>query len=49
MEIISNHGSIFWPRNLIRFLGAWASFMRVEVKLLVYEKYLSISKRLGIS
>jgi len=26
MESISQHGSIFWPRNLIRFLGGLGLF-----------------------
>ena len=42
MEQIRQHGSILWPFNLFRFLDAWISYSRVEVKLSLYEYYVSI-------
>ncbi|KAF6229546.1 hypothetical protein HO173_011401 [Letharia columbiana] len=44
VEIISQNGSIWWPSNLLRLVGAWTSFMRVEVKLSVYEYYISFRR-----
>ncbi|MCJ1400784.1 hypothetical protein MMC11_003992 [Xylographa trunciseda] len=49
MEIIGQHGSILWPRNLLRLVGAWTSYMRVELKLSLYESYLSLRRALGFS
>ena len=49
MDIISQHGSILWPQNFLRFLRAWANYLRVEVKLEAYEKWLSLRGRLGMS
>ncbi|ODH30178.1 Atypical/ABC1/ABC1-B protein kinase [Paracoccidioides brasiliensis] len=48
MEVIRQHGSILWPRNFIRLLQAWASYLRVELKLEMYEHWLSIRGRLGL-
>ncbi|KAL9124166.1 MAG: hypothetical protein Q9175_008254, partial [Cornicularia normoerica] len=33
VEIIGQTGSILWPSNFLRLLGAWTSFTRVEIKL----------------
>lgn len=49
MEEIGQRGSILWPRNFFRFLHAWASFMRVELKLGVYERWLSFRSLVGLS
>ncbi|KAK2739120.1 hypothetical protein FQN57_006686 [Myotisia sp. PD_48] len=49
MEIIASYGSIFWPRNFLRFVHAWASYLRVEIKLELYEKLLSLRNRFGLS
>jgi len=49
MDIISQHGSILWPRNFIRFLQAWVNYVRVEVKLEVYEKWMYVRERFGLS
>ncbi|PGH29253.1 Atypical/ABC1/ABC1-B protein kinase [[Emmonsia] crescens] len=48
MEIIRQHGSILWPRNVVRFIQAWASYLRVEIKLELYENWLSLRGRLGL-
>ena len=47
MELIYEHGSRFRPSNLLRILRAWSSYMRVEVKLSLYEYYISIRRLTG--
>jgi aarF domain-containing kinase len=42
LDIIKEHGSILWPGNLIRFLGAWGYYVRVELKLSIYEYFLAL-------
>ncbi|EER26132.1 hypothetical protein D8B26_003531 [Coccidioides posadasii str. Silveira] len=49
MESIRQHGSIFWPRNFLQFIRAWASYLRVEMKLGIYERWLSVRGRLGLA
>ncbi|EFQ98756.1 ABC1 family protein [Nannizzia gypsea CBS 118893] len=49
MELISKQGSIFWPPNFLRFLQAWVSYLRVEIKLEIYENWLSLRNRLGLT
>lgn len=44
VEIIHQTGSILWPSNFFWLLGAWASFVRVEVKLSLYEYYISFRR-----
>ncbi|KAJ5339238.1 hypothetical protein N7452_005966 [Penicillium brevicompactum] len=46
MESIKESGGVFV--NFFRFLCAYASFLRVEVKLSVYETLLSVKTRFGI-
>lgn len=46
MESIRESGGILF--NFFGFLSAWAGFLRVEVKLSVYETVLSLKSRLGI-
>jgi len=46
MESIREEGGIFV--NFFRFLSAWAAFLRVEVKLSVYETVLSLKSRFGL-
>ncbi|KZF25667.1 putative ubiquinone biosynthesis protein [Xylona heveae TC161] len=47
MEQLHASGSIFWPHNLFRLFGAWATYMRVELKLSLYEFYLSLRRGFG--
>lgn len=49
LEKLHEYGSILWPRNFFRFLYAWAGYLRVELKLNLYERYLMLKSRLGIS
>ena len=44
VEIVRNRGSLFHPQNLFRLIGAWTSFMRVELKLSLYEWYISFRR-----
>jgi aarF domain-containing kinase len=46
MESIRESGGVF--ANFFRFLSAYASFLRVEVKLSVYETLLSLKTRFGM-
>jgi aarF domain-containing kinase len=46
MEFIRESGGVF--ANFFRFLGAYANFLRVEVKLSVYETLLSLKTRFGL-
>ncbi|MCJ1473054.1 hypothetical protein MMC13_001703 [Lambiella insularis] len=49
MEFINQHGSKLWPSNFFRLVGAWSSYMRVELKLTLYETYLSMRRAFGFS
>lgn len=44
IEVIRKTGSILWPHNFFRLLAAWSSFMRVELKLSLYEYYISFGR-----
>ncbi|KAJ6108062.1 hypothetical protein N7523_009385 [Penicillium sp. IBT 18751x] len=46
MESIRESGGVLF--NFLRFISAWAGFLRVEVKLSVYETVLSLKSRLGM-
>ncbi|KAJ5474639.1 hypothetical protein N7475_004205 [Penicillium sp. IBT 31633x] len=46
LELIQESGGVF--RNLFRFLRAYGSFLRVEIKLSVYETLLSLKTRFGL-
>ena len=46
MESIRASGGVF--RNLFRYLSAWAGYLRVEMKLSVYQTILALKSRLGL-
>lgn len=48
MELIRESGGVFHFSNFFRFLAAWAGYLRVEMKLSVYEAVLSLKSRLGL-
>lgn len=48
IELIQETGGVFRPFNFLRFLRAWAGFLRVELKLSVYETLLSVKSRFGL-
>ena len=48
-DCIRQQGSIFWPNNLVRYLRAWSSFMRVEVRLSLYEYYIALRRFLRLA
>ncbi len=47
-QIRERGGSFLWPANAVRVVSAWASLMRVEIKLEVFELWLSIKRMLGL-
>jgi aarF domain-containing kinase len=48
VEEIRRAGSLFWPPNAVRLFGAWLGYVRVEVKLEVFELWLSVKRMLGL-
>lgn len=48
-EIKQRPGSLLAPANAIRFIAAWVGFLRVELKLEVFELWLSIKRVLGFN
>jgi aarF domain-containing kinase len=49
VDNIKAMGSLFWPPNTLRLIGAWLGFIRVELKLEAFETWLSMKRTLGIS
>ncbi|RAL16486.1 ABC1 kinase family protein [Aspergillus homomorphus CBS 101889] len=47
LEAVHESGGIFRPANFWRFLCAWTGFLRVELKLSIYETLLSLKSRFG--
>ncbi|OAL36927.1 hypothetical protein AYO20_03696 [Fonsecaea nubica] len=47
-DMIRRRGSFLHPQNFWRLLRAWVNFMRVELKLFGYERYLSLRRHLGL-
>ncbi|KAE8340266.1 hypothetical protein BDV24DRAFT_63137 [Aspergillus arachidicola] len=48
MDLIHETGGLLRPFNILRFLAAWTGFLRVELKLSVYETLLSLKSRFGL-
>ena len=44
LEIIRQKGNLLLPANLCRIIGAWTAYMRVELKLSLYEWYISFRR-----
>lgn len=49
LEQIREMGSLFWPPNSVRVIVAWASYVRVGIKLEAFEVWLAIRRLLGLS
>ena len=49
LETIGERGSILWPKNLLGFIRALYSYMRVDIQLTLYEYYLSCRKTMGFA
>lgn len=48
-ENLKKAGGLLWPpNNAFKLLVAWCSFMRVELKLFAFERYLSIRRHLQL-
>ena len=45
-EKIWRRGDWYMPRNVMALLGAWTGFVRMELKLFIYERYLSFRRHL---
>jgi aarF domain-containing kinase len=45
-ESFSQQGSFLWPSNFLHLFLAWSSFVRIELKLFLYERYLSIRRHM---
>ncbi|KAI1120931.1 ABC1 family-domain-containing protein [Nemania abortiva] len=48
-EIRQRPGSLLSPGNAIRFIAAWMGYLRVELKLEVFELWLSIRRIIGLN
>jgi len=48
LDEIRARGSPYWPPNAIRLLSAWLGFARVEMKLEMFELWLSVKRVLGL-
>ncbi|KAF7589663.1 hypothetical protein BBP40_003997 [Aspergillus hancockii] len=48
MDLIHESGGLFHLFNFLRFLTAWTGFLRVELKLSVYETLLSLKSQFGL-
>ena len=48
VENIKNRGSLLWPGNLGALVVAWLGFLRVEVRLWGFERYLSARRHLHL-
>lgn len=49
VENIRAMGSLLWPGNMFRLIGAWLGFVRVEVKLEAFELWLGFKRVVGLS
>ncbi|KAJ3577573.1 hypothetical protein NPX13_g2998 [Xylaria arbuscula] len=48
-EIRQRPGSLLSPGNALRFIAAWMGYLRVEIKLEVFELWLSVRRMVGFS
>jgi aarF domain-containing kinase len=49
LDEVGGRGSPLWPRNALKILAAWFAFVRVEVKLSVFEFWIGLRRSLGMS
>ena len=47
-DMIRRRGGLFRPRNFLKLMRALFRFVRVELKLFGYERYLSVRRHLGL-
>jgi len=47
VDEIKERGSLLWPGNAARLFVAWLGFVRVELKLVGFETWLSLKRHLG--
>ncbi|KAI4212483.1 MAG: hypothetical protein LQ351_004735 [Letrouitia transgressa] len=48
-EFQRDGNNLWWAGNLFHFVGAWASYMRVEIKLSLYEWYIYFRRKAYLS
>ncbi|OOF97770.1 hypothetical protein ASPCADRAFT_205027 [Aspergillus carbonarius ITEM 5010] len=48
IDSVHESGGLLRPRNFWRFLCAWTGFLRVELKLSIYETLLALKSRFGL-
>lgn len=49
VENLRARGSLLWPRNALGLISAWLGYLRVELKLEVFEAWLSIKSMVGMA
>lgn len=47
LEEIRARGSLYWPPNAVRVFAAWLGYVRVGIKLEVFELWISVKRALG--
>lgn len=47
VETLRERGSLLWPRNALGLLSAWLGYFRVELKLELFETWLSVKRIAG--
>ncbi|KAI0099466.1 ABC1-domain-containing protein [Daldinia grandis] len=48
-EIRERPGTLLWPGNALRFMAAWVGYLRVELKLEVFELWLTVKRIVGVN
>ncbi|KAI0595410.1 ABC1 family-domain-containing protein [Biscogniauxia sp. FL1348] len=48
-EVRQSPGSLLRPANALRFIAAWMSYLRIELKLEAFELWLSVKRIVGIN
>ncbi|KAI1658139.1 ABC1-domain-containing protein [Daldinia decipiens] len=48
-EIREQPGTLLWPGNALRFMAAWVGYLRVELKLEVFELWLTVKRIVGMN
>jgi len=48
-EEITKRGSLLWPSNMAHVVLAWTKYMRIELRLSLYEAYISLRRKFGLA
>ena len=49
MELVRSRGSLLWPRNMLHYLAALITYMRVDLRLSTYEHFLQLRRLVGMN